>query len=238
MAGEPIFVQLTVTNTGESPIVFDVGSDYRGTLVHLRYNWIVRDEEGRVVCDLSRQPPTFFGGKGIEVTLPPHQTYFDTQLLNPACDALVEPGRYVVTAVRRLTSYRQLPQADTRKTLVCDDLFPVEGSAAPATRPADRAACQKELARFPLVATDFVLEIEPWRKEAGRTRLGALVREAQAGEGDLSRRNARAWFFAYACERLRCDCPPGVPPTDPTPAWMAQFVEGMPDSLPAEECRR
>jgi len=100
--GEPITVTFTVTNTGDAPFSFAVGSDYRRTGRHERFSFIARDEEGDLVADpQGDQAGQRGGGLGFQPMVEPGQSHETQLLVNEWC-LFDGPGRFTLTCTRTL----------------------------------------------------------------------------------------------------------------------------------------
>jgi hypothetical protein len=227
--GEPIFVTLEVTNTGDAPLVFDVGGDWGPGHMSIRYTWVIRDEHGVTLCDLGRDVPSSQGGGGYVPKLAPGETFRETELLNPACEKMMRPGRYQVTGVRVFTRRESSSSCDHTAPPDVTRLAP----GAPDPHGRVDAACMAELARFPAVATDFWLEITPWDRDALTARLARLPaeRETAAVRSDNSREGAMTTYGAWFCERIRCDCRDEVL-YQRVDDWFTQALSRIPATLP------
>jgi len=236
-AGEPMFVVFEVDNAGDAELAFDVGGDWYGLLRPLRYSWEVRDDSGRVRCALGALPPGPMagGGGGFTPKLAPGKSYRETLLMNPACDALLEPGRYRVTLVRVLTSSDALAQA---KVAVCSELSPPDTTvlAAGAPDPTGQrdAACMAALLAAPAVAAEFTVDISAHAPAELKRRVAGLPAEQQAAgqAGDNSREGAISTYGRWFCDRVRCGCPEDVR-FQRVDDWLARAVAEVPDVLPA-----
>jgi hypothetical protein len=205
IVGQPIFATLELANQGTGPIEFDVGGDFGPALFPQRYQVIVRDEAGAVVCDAARDAPPPQGGGGYRAKIAPGEVFRETLVATPACKQLWTPGRYRMTVARVLTTSPS-----------CDGVSPPDTTqlAAGAPDPYRRrdAACMAGLAAAPAVATDVSIEIRPWDVTAARAWLVVLPDDARAAaeRRELSREGAISAYAQWYCERVRCGCPDDV----------------------------
>ena len=230
-AGDSIPIEVAVTNEGTDPLTFDVGGDYRGSFFHLRFGFVVRDEDGAVVCDTIASPPMSLGGLGTTETLAPGATHRETVHALPACRALLEPGTYRITITRTLTTGADPPAE-------CGwGAFPdLTRGAAPSYPP----ACSAALADVPQVTFELSVRVFPYAREL-----------LAAGLRDLARREARdpsggggprIWYVQWLCREVRCDCPDLDATRQSSPAgmtrWLAEVASGLPERIPATPCAR
>jgi hypothetical protein len=233
IVGEPIFVKLEVRNAASGPLVFDEGSDYFNRPVPLRYRWVVRDDAGAVLCDAGKRGARLGGGMGHPVELAPGETFRETHLLNPACDALTKPGRYRLSVVRVFTD-----RTTRSRDAACDDMAPPDPTAlapdAPDPSGVRDAACMARLRSFPAVAAEFALELGEWDEAAMRAELAAMpsAREAARTEGDRSREGAMTTYGSWYCEHVRCDCSDDVR-YQGARDWFSKALSRVPSKMPA-----
>jgi hypothetical protein len=226
VVGQPMFATLEVTNQGKAPLEFDVGGDFGPALFPQRFQVIVRDDAGAVLCDASRDAQLPQGGSGYHAKLAPGEVFHETFVATPACKALWTPGRYRVTVARVLTSG------------TCDGVSPPDTTqlAAGAPDPYKKrdAACMATLAAAPAIATEVSLEIRPWDATAARAWLVTLPDEARtaAERRELSREGAIAAYAQWYCERVRCGCPDEVR-FERVDDWLTQALSVAPAAFPA-----
>ncbi|MDB4930963.1 MAG: hypothetical protein JWM10_3447, partial [Myxococcaceae bacterium] len=236
--GEPILVRMELRNTGTAALRFAFGGDWFGRLVPMRYAWRVWDERGALLCDLGRPVAggSAGGGGGGTVELAPGGTHRETHLLNDACDALARPGRYRLEVVRVLSRPDALRRTRDGGVVEqwCHDLTPPDLTALPAGSPDPHGrrsvACMDALRQFPVVVTEFPLEITPWDARRLRATFGALPaeREAAARADDPSREGSLGAFGQWFCARIRCDCPDDVR-DQRVDDWFARALSRVPE---------
>lgn len=222
-AGEPIWVEMRLTHRGKVPLRYEVGGDYRGALWHNRYGLFVRDSRGVLRCDLVSNPPMNFGGLGTTREVKPSETVQTMVLLNPACLALAEPGRYRVTLVHVFAEHGRLPRG-------CSSVSPPD-----VTEPSPRflgthtPACVQALRSFPALSSDFDLEILPYQQGP----LQRTLRDQAKAERSRSPDGRNwYWYFAWACGRFACACDTMTFANQRSPEDRAGWIEKMAGSLP------
>jgi hypothetical protein len=190
--GEPILVELDVSNTSRDTLVFDDRSR--------RYTWVVRSERDAVLCDSGRKGGRLVSEYVATVRLGPGETMRETSLLNPVCGAFAEAGRYLVSVRRSLSHER----SDLLDEAACDDLDPRLRGA-----PRD-PVCADAGTPAPAVASRFSIEIAAWDAAALRARLATFAEEGRAAAraGDPSREGTLSPYGYWFCDHVRCDCPP------------------------------
>lgn len=214
-AGAPITVLFTMTNTGQAPLTFDLGGDASGTLLPSRYGLVVKNAEGVEVCNVSKSPATM-GGVGAPHTLKTNERYRDRVTLNGACEALLTPGKYTVTMVRRLDTL-------VGKDLgACNDLLPTEVLPKDLPQP-----CYVALDTAPLIASDMTFEVTGYDKVSVAKSLEPMIAEAKAAK-DINGHPERLAYVQFLCRRITCNC------TAPkTPEELAALMTSESDKLPA-----
>lgn len=216
VAGAPIIVTLLATNNGTAPIAFDVGGDAGTTLMPLRYGLIVRDATGTEVCNTSKSQPGGAGGLATTVTLKPTERFRDKITINGACEALLTPGKYTATLVRRLDAQIGKDAGS------CDDLSPTE--AVPSTASPE---CKALLEAAPLIASDVSFEVVAYDPKELAKGLEPFVAEAKKAK-DVGEHPERLTYFQWLCRRVTCNC--SAPKTGPE---LAAFMSAVTDKLPA-----
>lgn len=103
-AGQPVWVELEMENDGTAPLTFESADDDRGSPPGARLVVTVEDAGGRRVCDGASRLLEGPGASARLVTVAPGEPYRERLLLNPLCEALLEPGRYRVTLTRVLAA--------------------------------------------------------------------------------------------------------------------------------------
>jgi len=196
LALEPIFVSLDAKNIGADPLEFDVGGDYRGSYLPIRYGVYVREESGKKVCDIHDDPPMSLGGLGSVRRLGAGEAFRETFAINSVCP-ITTPGRYVVTIVRRFGK-QFFSDAGS-----CDDMLASE-SIPKGTSP----ACAKFLEDAPLMATDLPLEILPYDQKALATELTPYATAAKSAR-DLGDQYEKTLYFQWLCRNVTCSCMTG-----------------------------
>jgi hypothetical protein len=118
----------------------------------------------------------------------------------------------------------------------CNDLTPPDLTALPAGS-ADphgqrSVECMDALRQFPILVTEFALEITPWDANRLRAAFRALpaAREDAARAGALSRDAAFGAFGHWYCARVRCDCPDAVL-YEQVDDWLARALSRIPDTF-------
>lgn len=216
LAGAPIIVTFLATNTGSAPLAFDVGGDAGTTLMPLRYGLIVKDPLGVEVCNTSKSPPATVGGLATTVTLKPNERFRDKIAINGACEALLTPGKYTATLVRRL-------DAQIGKDAgTCDDLSPTETVPSTAS-----PACKALLESAPLIASDVSFEVVAYDQKELAKGLEPFVAEAKKAK-DVGEHPERLAYFQWLCRRVTCNCS-----APKTAAELATFMSAVSDKLPA-----
>lgn len=94
LLGEPISLQFTLANAGTEAFTYEHGGDYRGTGFPLRYKFVVKDADGKVMPDLT-QFTMNMGGMVARPELKPGEKYQE-QLPLLLYVAIDHPGRYKV----------------------------------------------------------------------------------------------------------------------------------------------
>lgn len=224
VAGQPLWARFTIKNTDAKALNFDWGGDYRGSFFPLRYHVVVTDESGQQVCETSKM--MCMGGLGTTKTVEPGAEYSERLLLNPTCDAFLQPGRYRITLTRTLTQDSKLPSG-------CDALHVPDLTSAN-TPPAKMSqACFAALRTSPQVSSELSLEVDAY----DRSRLVATQESEIAEISQGVDPGYRTWYFQWVCQRLRCDCPQiNVDNNERTRLWMSAVASGMPESLRSARC--
>jgi len=218
IALEPIFVSIDAKNIAPDPISFDVGGDYRGSYLPIRYGVSVRDELEKKVCDIREDPPMSMGGLGNVRRLAPGESFRETFAINSVCEPLARPGRYTMTIVRRFTN-QFFTDAGS-----CDDMLASE-SIPTGTSP----VCAKFLDAAPLMATDVALEILPYDPKSLAATLDPFVVTATSAK-DIGDNYERTLYFQWLCRHVTCSCPAG--PAFKVAADLAPFMTSVLAKLP------
>ncbi len=222
VALEPLFVTLDAKNTGEDPLSFDVGGDYRGSYLPIRYGVFIRDESGAKVCDIRATPPISFGGLGSVRRLGPGESFRETFAINSVCDALTKPGHYTATLVRRFSN-QFFSDAGS-----CDDMLATE-SVPPGTSP----TCTKFLDEAPMIATDLAFEIVAYDPRSLAALLDPFAVAAKTAK-DIGDQYERTLYFQWLCRHVTCSCGPGpafTKASDLTP-FMTSVIAKLPPGIP------
>lgn len=225
IALEPIFASLDAKNTDPGPISFDVGGDYRGSYLPIRYGVFVRDESGVKVCDIRATPPISFGGLGSARRLGPGESFRETFAINSVCEAITKPGRYIVTLVRRFSQ-----QMFTDAGVSCDDMLATE-SIPPGTS----AACAKFLDAAPIIATDLAFEVVAYDPKLLAAELDPYVVAAKSAK-DIGDQYDRTLYFQWLCRHVTCSCGPGpafTKASDLAP-FMTSVIAKLPPTVPTK----
>jgi hypothetical protein len=214
--GEPMLVELDVSNTSRDTLVFDDRSR--------RYTWVVRNERGEVLCDSGRKGGRVGSEYVATIRLGSGETMRETSLLNPVCDAFAEAGRYVVSVRRSLSHER----SDLLAEPACDDLEDASSPRDPSCADAGTPA--------PAVASRFSIEIAAWDAAALRARLATFTEEGRAAAraGDPSREGTLSPYGYWFCDHVRCDCPPSW---NRYGDWLEKAIARVPEQMGAR-CRR
>jgi hypothetical protein len=221
VALEPIFASLNAKNTDPGPVEFDVGGDYRGSYLPIRYGVYVRDASGTKVCDIREKPPMTFGGLGSARRLGSGEEFRETFAINSVCDAIVKPGRYTVTLVRRF-SHQFFADAGVTG---CDDMLAGE-SPPPGATP----ACAKFLDASPIIATDIEIEIDAYNAKSLAAVLDPFAVEARTAK-DIGDHWEHTLYMQWLCHHVTCSC--GTGPAFTKPSDLAPFLSGVIAKLPA-----
>ena len=222
--GEPMLVDVEVTNAGSAPLTFDDRA--------ARYIWIVRDEAGALLCDVGGASSRLGSEFAATIHLAPGEINRETRLLNTACVAFTRAGRYRVSILRVLSDARAMAPRRACEDLVERRPAAAQASAAEATGERD---CALELAPFPAIAADLLVELTPWDASALRARVAQLSgeRATAARAGDLSREGALTSYGGWFCDHVRCDC---APLWNRNGDWFARALSRVPDAMPGA-CR-
>jgi hypothetical protein len=221
VAGAPIIVTFAVTNTAKTPLTFDIGGDASDSLLPLRYGLVVRDAKGTELCNLQKSQPTGKGGVASSRILVGGGRFRDRIAINGACEALLSPGKYSLTLVRRLDAL------GTQDAGACDPMMPSE-TVPPSASPACRAA----LEAAPLVASDIEFEVVPYDPKAIQSTLEPMVTEAKVSK-DLGEHSERVAYFEWLCRRVTCSCKPLKTAADLAP-FMSASVAKLPATIPSK----
>lgn len=220
-AGTPITVLFTMTNTSPAPLTFDLGGDASSTLLPSRYGLVVKNSEGLEVCNLAKSQPATVGGLGAAHTLKTNERYRDRVTLNGACEALLTPGKYTVTMVRRLDT---LAGKDVG---ACNDLLPTEVLPKELPQP-----CYVALDTAPLIASDMTFEVTEYEKISVAKSLEPMITEAKTAK-DINAHPERLAYAQFLCRRVTCNC--SVPKTgEELAALMTSESQKLPAALPAK----
>jgi hypothetical protein len=221
VAGEPIFVTLTATNTDKGAVSFDVGGDYRGSFYPIRYGVLVHDAAGKKVCDNRDPPPMSLGGLTGPRALPPGETFRETFAINTACD-LFAAGRYKLTVIRLFAA-----QIGSDAGVHCDDTL-----ARETTPPGTTAACAKVLDAAPMIATDLIFELDPYDATRVAATLDPWVTSARTYK-DIGDKWERTLFMQWLMRRVTCTFtgPPLAKAPDVAPYYSA-VIAALPKTPP------
>lgn len=224
VAGQPLWARFTIKNTSSTPLSFDWGGDYRGSFFPLRYHVVVTDESGQQLCESSKM--MCMGGLGVTKSVEPGAEYSERLLLNPTCDAFLQPGRYRISLTRSLTQDSKLPSG-------CDALRVPDLTRADAPPAKMSNACFTALRTFPQVSSKLSLEVDSYDQSRLIATQKSEVQEIKRGVDP----GYRTWYFQWVCRRLRCDCPQiEVDSSERTARWMSAVIKGMPRSLRPAGC--
>ena len=228
-----MLVTMELRNPGPGVLAFDVGGDYFDRAAPRRYNWVVRDAHGTVVCERAKDPILAGGGGGYVARVKPGEPFRETHLLNAVCDTFTRPGRYRLTVVRVLTQRQALPSG-----LVCDVLAPPDltslAGEAPDPYGKRDPACMAALRAAPAIAADLELELTAYDAALLRKVLPGLdgERSASAKARDNSREGALSTYGGWFCSHVRCDCSDDVR-WGRADDWFTQALSRIPDAMPA-----
>jgi hypothetical protein len=102
LLGENILLHYEVKNTGDTPIMVELGGDYRGAPRHTRFHVIATDEAGKVIEDPTPDPQHHggFGGGGI---IKPGETLFESVPIM-RYRLFDKPGKYTIRIAHDLGS--------------------------------------------------------------------------------------------------------------------------------------
>jgi hypothetical protein len=217
LLGEPMLLDLEVSNTSREPLEFDDRV--------WRYTWSVRSERDEVLCETRSKGGRIGSGFFRRIRLEPGEIHRDTLLLNAFCGSFAEAGRYLVSMTRSLAHDNAFPT-----DAACDDFDPRHPDAG------GDPACADGGTAPPAVASRFWIEIAAWDAAALRARLATFNEErlAAARAHDYYRDGALTAYGDWFCDHVRCDCPPTWNRWD---HWLEKAIARVPEQMGAH-CRR